>query len=90
MRVNSPLLLLECQEDYTVLYFRLEDNNEPVVRAFFGSALKDSVKEYFLKDDVTPGEILIYFKYTAGEDSEAEPEDLTELFSGCKILAVIP
>jgi hypothetical protein len=94
MRVNSPLLLLKCNEDYTILYFTTEINNgepkEPIVRIFVSSVPSESVKEYYLKNNLTIGEILYYFRHTAGEDEEVNPEDLHILFSGCKILSIIP
>ena len=89
MKTTSPLLILECNEDYAVLYFSCYSTH-PAVRAFFSATTKDAVKEYFLKEDITPEEILYYFKYTGGEDSEVEFKDLTEMFGGCKILAFIP
>jgi len=90
MRVDSPLLLLECGEDYTILYFTFYSNREPVVRAFFTSVTKTEVQEFFLKDDVTTNEILYYIRHTVVEDAEAEPKDLKQLFNGCKILSIIP
>jgi len=93
MKARTPLLMLECQDDYSILYFVIEGNDEPVVRAFFSSAPKDSVKEYYWKDDIALSEILHFFDqvyYTIAEDSEIELEALTEIFGGCKILAFIP
>jgi len=88
MRGRSPALLLECREDYVMLYFSCYSTGE--TRAFFMPASKYSAEEYFLKEDLTPSEILYFFRHTAGEYSEVPPEDLTYFFSGCKIIAVIP
>jgi hypothetical protein len=87
--MDSPILVLDCGEDYTILYFSFY-STEPMVRAFFSSVTKDALVEYFLKDNITAGDVLYYVRHTAGEDDEVEPEDLIELFSGCKILAIIP
>ena len=90
MRIDSPLIMMECEEDYTLLYFTFYSNREPVVRAFFTSVTKDEVKEFFLKDDLTVNEILYYIRHTVVEDAEAEPRDLKQLFNGCKVLSIIP
>jgi hypothetical protein len=77
---RTPIIVLEDKNNYSILYFVLSDD---YTTPMFQSVDKRQIK------NPTPDNILTYMMHY-GEDTEIDIKDLTNIFKGDRIVAIIP